>query len=105
MIVNGFLIIDDRGSVRMTKGRPYLRNNEVAVQIKINVPDAFFERMIPVVEIDLPKEAVAEPDVSVALNITAQKVADALKLDVQYVYDGLKGMVESVKEEEDTPLN
>lgn len=97
MTINAFLVISDGGALRVVKSRPYLNNNEIAVALNIDVPDAFFERMIPVVQVDLPEEAVAQPDADVSLSITAGAVAKALKLDVSNVHDGLKDMVEEAR--------
>lgn len=105
MNIKAFLIINDGGSIRVTKNRPYLNNNEISVLLNVDVPNRFFERMIPVVDIRLPEEAVIQPEMDVALSITSQEVADKLKLDAQEVFDGLKDMVERKKQENNTSEN
>lgn len=89
MIVSAHLVINDRGAMRVVKNRPWLNNNEIAVQLRIDVPKEFFERLVPVLEVELPKDAVTSPDAKASLAITADSVAKALKLNVHDVYDGL----------------
>ncbi len=93
MIIKAYLVISSSGSLRVVKGRPYLNNNEIAVLLNMDVPKEFFERLIPLVNIQLPKEGVIEPDVETVLSITSREVAEKLKIEAAEVYDGLKDML------------
>lgn len=84
--------------VSFTKSKPALSSNEIAVYIKVSVPVAFFERMTPVVEIELPEEAVVNPNIESVIKLTALEVADKLTLDVYDVEDGLKKLIEAKSE-------
>lgn len=77
-----------------TVSKPALTSNQIAVFIKVSVPIAFFERMTPVVEIELPEEAVVHPDIQTTIKIAAMEVADKLQFDVQAVEDGLRSILE-----------
>ena len=77
-----------------TKGKPSLNNRQIAVYVRVNVPVAFFERMTPVFEIDIPTEAVAEPTVESVVKLTSLEVADKLQIDALDIEDGLKQIIE-----------
>lgn len=93
MIVNAFLVISNTGTLRVVKQRPALNNREIALTLKINIPDVFFDRLMPTAEIVVPKEAITSIDPEVAVSIAAQKVSEALKLDFTEVREGLREMV------------
>lgn len=85
--------------VSFTQSKPGLTSNQIAVKVEINVPNAFFERLTPVVKIDLPEEAVVNPNVESVITLSALEIADKLKLEVTDVEDGLRTMIEAKKEE------
>lgn len=68
---------------------------ELAIQLEIDVPDTFFRRPIPKVQLDIPEEYLVNPGAEVAARWVADPVADALKLDVKTVEDGLLTMLRS----------
>jgi hypothetical protein len=98
MNIKAFLVISRGGSLRVVKTRPYLNNSEIAVTLDINVPNVFFERLMPTVQIDLPVEAIANPSTDAIVKITALEIADKLQLDVTDVEDGLRAMLTEKKE-------
>lgn len=92
------LIVSSTGSTRSTKNVPALSPDEIAVGIDLDIPDRYFRRPYPVVQINFP-DPPTDPDPAAAIHITARTIADALKLDVTEVTDGLTKMVErQVKE-------
>lgn len=101
--VSGYLVIEARKSyggysgriAKITSGQPSLTNSQIAVKVNVNVPNAFFERLTPVINIELPGEAVVNPDVQTVIDLTAIEVADKLKLEVVDVQDWLKQLVEA----------
>lgn len=95
MIIKAFLIISSGGSVRVVKNRPYINNDEIAVNLNIDVPDIFFERLIPTVTITLPPEAIIDMDAETVVKEIAPRVAESLKLEVEGVEDGPLDMVNS----------
>lgn len=94
MNIKAFLVISRSGTLRVVKNRPYLNNTEIAVTLDINVPNKFFERLMPTVSIDLPEEAIVNPDTQAVIKISALEIADKLNLDVTAVEDGLRTMLE-----------
>lgn len=61
-----YLIVNDRGSVRVTKGTPWnLGTNEVAIQLGITLEDSVFDRVISSVNLTIPAAAVIEPRIEV----------------------------------------
>lgn len=100
--VSGYLTITGRKTyggytgriVKVTSNKPALSNNEICIAINVKVPNAFFERLTPVINIELPSEAVVNPDVQTVIDLTAIEVADKLHLEVTDVQDFLKQLVE-----------
>lgn len=88
MKVTAYLFIDQWGGLRLTKREAQPRPTELAIRLVLTVPDTFFKRAIPVVELTLPNH-FADPDRKVAAQVIAPDIADALKLDVDAVLDGL----------------
>lgn len=109
MIVNAYLVITASRSrynsysytLRVTKQEPSLNSNEIAMKLKVNVPDEVFKRPVPLLELDVPKEIVMNPDAEVAARLTADTIADALQLDVETVTDGLLTMIKDKQEKQD----
>lgn len=48
MKASAWLVVHDNGIRRMTKNRPPLEADELAVQVTVNIPDALFHR--PIIE-------------------------------------------------------
>lgn len=103
--VSGYLTITGRKTyggysgriVKVTSNKPALSNNEICIAINVKVPNAFFERLTPVINIELPQEAVVNPDVQTVIDLSAIEIADKLKLDVTEVSDMLSQMLEAKK--------
>lgn len=100
--ITGYLVIEGtkwygttyKGRItKVTKAKPAITNREIAIAINIVVPNAFFERLTPVINIELPSEAVVNPQVESVINITALEVADKLHLNVTDVEDGLRTLI------------
>lgn len=89
------------GKMRTVKNKPdYLNPRELAFEVNLEIPDVFFKRMIPVVDIKLPVDMLINPDPEVVVGITAGKVASALRLDVETVTDGLTQMLKEAQEKQ-----
>lgn len=65
-----YLIITKSGVQALRKTRPQLNSGEVAVRLRLTVPDEFFERIIPDAEIIIPEEAVLTPPIEVGIEPT-----------------------------------
>lgn len=67
----GYLVISNKGAMRIAKRKPRTTANEVAVHLRIEVPDRYFDQQWPVVNVNLP-----EPDpTEVTVNIEGQSDA------------------------------
>ena len=64
-----YLIISENGSVELRKRRPDLSSGQVAVKLRLDISDRFFERFIPDVEMTIPDEAVIEPEIEVTYEV------------------------------------
>lgn len=104
--ISGYMVIEAekwygenyKGKIKsVTKGKPGLTNRQIAIAINIKVPNAFFERLMPVINIELPAEAVVNPDVKTVIDLSAIEVAENLHLEVTEVSDMLSQMVEEKK--------
>lgn len=65
---SAYLIINQDKIVAMRKQKPQLSSGQVAVQVHVNLPDAYFKRFIPEATLEIPEAAVLRPPVEVALN-------------------------------------
>ena len=108
MIYKPYLVVElgtdyyDRPKVvgsKIVKNKPTLMTRELGFQLEIDIPDVFFQRTAPVVKIELPKDIFVNPDPEIAVSITAKSVAEALRLDVKTVEDGLTQMLKDRVEE------
>lgn len=75
MKVKNHLIINARGSARVTKRRPGLEWDEIAIALDIELPDALFRKPHLSASITIPNEA-ARPNIIEA--VTAENVQDAI---------------------------
>jgi len=93
MKIKAFLSISNTGVLKVFKNRPSLNNNEIALTLDIEIPNVFFDRLMPTAKIEVPKEAITSIDPEVAVNIAAQNVSDALRLDFVEVREGLRELI------------
>lgn len=78
MLIDKYLVIEGKKSrysyngftphVRLVEREPTLSGNEIAIRIKVEIPDALFKRPTLVAEMRIPNEAVPQttitPDVT-----------------------------------------
>ena len=89
MKVRANLFINSNGGLRVTKKDSSSYPSELAVQLVIDVPDVFFRRPMPIVNLNIPESFLVNPDEKVVANWVAQDIAQALQVDVKTVEDGL----------------
>lgn len=100
MKIQAYLIISQSGSVRMVKGAPSLSNIEIAIKVNLNIPDSFFHRLIPVVDIDVPADAILSPGIESVVHMMSQEISEKLEVDVNDVEDGLKNALNNKENNE-----
>jgi hypothetical protein len=93
MKVTANLFINSNGSIRVTKKDTGAYPSELAVQLVVDVPDIFFKRPMPKVELDIPEEYLISPDQEIVAKWVAPEIAEALKLEVKTVEDGMLTML------------
>ena len=71
MNIQAYLVISNTGTLRIVKTRPYLNSNEIALTLKLDIPQVFFARLMPTAEIVVPREAIVSIDPEVAVSIAA----------------------------------
>lgn len=89
--------------MQVRKNPPYLNSDEVSFRLKINLPDDFFKRIIPLIEVDIPKEAIYNPDAELSLDLLSAEVAEKLKLEASEVKDGLTELLKQKIENDRLP--
>lgn len=94
MKTNGWLTINNRGSMKLTKNQPGLDWNEVSVKIEVDLPSELFSRPRLQASIKIPNDAVG-PDVINSTVIANCK--DAIKS-----VTGLEMKISVIKEDEET---
>jgi len=93
MKTTGWLTINNRGAMKLTKNQPGLDWNEVSVKLDVDLPNELFNRPRLQASIKIPSEAVG-PDV---INSTVvEDCKDAIKS-----VTGLEMKITVIKEEED----
>lgn len=85
-----------RYTSRLTKASPALASNEVAVKVRIELPDAIFDKPAFEAKVVVPEEAVSKPVIEASVidnveQIIKQNTGFEVKLEI----------VEAVKEEEE----
>lgn len=56
-----YMIFSRTRARRITKTHPQLNGNEIAIKLNLIIPDKFFDRFIPEIELTIPEEYVIEP--------------------------------------------
>lgn len=56
-----YIVLNASGAARMTKRPPYLERSEIAVRVRIAVPDSAFRSPIIAVDLNVPDTAIAQP--------------------------------------------
>ena len=64
MKTKAWITINDRGSMRLTKGNTQTQTNEVSVRVNINIPDALFQKPRLEATITIPEEAIGPEMIS-----------------------------------------
>lgn len=102
MKVKANLFISSNGSLRVTKKDASAYPSELAVQLVIDVPDIFFKRPMPIVDLKIPESYLIDPNQAVVAEWVARDVSAALKVNVQTVTDGLLVALKEKIEQEST---
>lgn len=62
-----YIIMERSGARRMTKSRPKLNGGQIAIRLRLEVSNKFFDRFMPEAFISIPDDVVIEPEVEVDL--------------------------------------
>ncbi len=95
MKVTANLFINKDGNIRVTKRDVSAYPTELAVQLIIDVPDIFFKRPMPRVELDVPESYLINPKADVVARWVAPDIAEALGIDIKTVEDGMLTMLKN----------
>lgn len=66
------IVMNRRGAVRMTKGKPDLSRDEIAIGLRLSVPDSAFLAPIVFADLEVPEDAVMVPEITVELEQPAE---------------------------------
>ena len=95
MKVTAYLFINSNGGLRVTKKDAAAYPSELGVHLVVDVPDVFFRRPMPRVDVQVPEEFLINPKSEIVASMVATPLAEALKLDVATVEDGLLTMLKA----------
>lgn len=98
MKLNATLYVTQSGSMRINKGTNKPQPREIAIRVNVTIPDRFFVRPVPTVDITIPESAVINSNEDIAIKVTAADLSEKLNLDVSAVEDGLAEMFRLTKE-------
>lgn len=76
MKIKAFLVVNDRGGLRVVKTFPHLDFDEVAVQLNLELPDELFRKPTMVADLVIPKDAVQRPNINVEVT---ESIAEAIR--------------------------
>lgn len=87
---------------RFIKTKPTnLSANEIAIKLLLNVPSEFFNRVIPSINIELPKEAILTLDQEAVISMVAQDLSQKLSVTLEDATDGLQQILAKSKKEDE----
>jgi len=67
-----YLIVGQEGVRRMTKTKPELARDEIAVRVRVNMSNAHFRSLILDADLDVPDEALIAPDIELEAEYKSQ---------------------------------
>ena len=77
MISKAFLCVSSKGAMRITKNAPKLVDtNEIAIELKVTLPDALFKRLALSATVEVKNEAVKQIQIPA---VTIQNIEQVLK--------------------------
>lgn len=88
MIKDFYLIVSEKGRIRTTKGIPGLYNDEIAIQIKMILPNILFKRPSIHASIEIPEDMAKGPDVDAKIVNHLDEVikrGSDLKIELQII--------------------
>lgn len=111
MILSGYLVITPKkvgpnyyqrntAEMRVTKQKPTLKAKEIAFSLEITLPDTLWDRPITEVKLDVPRDILVNPEAETAVQMIAPQVADALRVEVKDIEDGLRAAITKRNEEQ-----
>jgi hypothetical protein len=60
-----FLVADYDGVVRMTKRYPSLHRSEIAIQLRVTIPDGCFKAPALIANVEVPEDRVLQPSADI----------------------------------------
>jgi len=58
-----YIVVSQSGSVRVTKGKPNMYQDEIAFKLSMSLPDGFWNRTIPEVKLEVDQASVLFPEI------------------------------------------
>lgn len=93
MKITTHLIVTSSGNVRVTKRKVGIKPTELCITLNVNIPDSFFRRPQPVVNLSIP-DTIGQPlPVDQVIDLSADMIAESLGINVEDVRDGLQELV------------
>jgi hypothetical protein len=68
------IVLNKRGVARMTKNKPDLSRDEIAVGLRLAVPDSAFLAPIVYVDLNVPDHAVLVPEIGIEIEEPASAI-------------------------------
>lgn len=88
MTIDKFLIINSRGTITIREREPRLAGDEIALRLKLWVPNEMFKRPILLAEMSIPNEAIPKGTVTPEIATNVEKLikeATGLTMNVSIV--------------------
>lgn len=75
MHLKRYLVVNDRGTCKVTKNRPGLDWNEVCFELNLEIPNEMFKKPLLTADIKIPKDAINAPVIEADV---IQNIEDAI---------------------------
>lgn len=73
-----FLVCNNRRALRITAKQPALARDEIAIKIKMTIPDSVFRSSIFDVTLDVPSDRVITPQIEVFVDQIEEEITEHL---------------------------
>lgn len=64
MKIESYLVVNERGTTKITKNPPSLNHDEICLQLNLDIPNKLFKKPLLTADIKIPDGAVSSPTIN-----------------------------------------
>lgn len=89
MKVKFHLTVNENGSVRVSKGKPDLKWDEVSIEMNLQIPDLLFQKPHLQAQIVIPNEVASPKELDVEMkNNIKEAIQQAAGIEIKLIIEG-----------------